>query len=46
VDGIVTALKSGGLPCTVEEMQRRFAGFVQEHLRGHDARATRLTLDR
>lgn len=46
VDDIVTALKSGGLPCTVEDLQHRFSSFVQQRLRGHDARATRLTLDR
>ena len=46
VDDLLGALKEGGLPCTLEELQRRFAGFVGLVLRGHDARNTRLTLDR
>jgi hypothetical protein len=46
VDDLLGALKEGGLPCTLEELQRRFAGFVGLVLRGHDPRNTRLTLDR
>jgi hypothetical protein len=30
----------------VEELQRRFTEFVRQAMRGHDARNTRLTLDR
>jgi hypothetical protein len=44
-DDLLEALRKGGLPCTVEEMQRRFEGFVSHKMRGHDARNTRLTLD-
>jgi hypothetical protein len=46
VDDLLEALKEGGLPCTVEELQRRFAHFVSQNMRGHDAHNTRLTLDR
>jgi hypothetical protein len=44
-DGVLEALKEGGLPCTMEEMERRFVGFVNRNMRGHDSRNTRLTLD-
>jgi len=44
VDDLLEALKAGGLPCAVEELQHRFADFVGRHMRGHDARNTRLTL--
>jgi len=46
VDNLLEALKVGGLPCTVEELQRRFVEFVAQRMRGHDPRNTRLTLDR
>jgi hypothetical protein len=46
VDDLLEALKEGGLPCTVDELQRRFAEFVRQNMRGHDPRNTRLTLDR
>ena len=46
VDGLLEALKAGGLPCIVEELQRRFISFVIQNMRGHDPRNTRLTLDR
>jgi len=46
VGDLLEALKEGGLPCTVEELQRRFADFVSQNMRGHDPRNTRLTLDR
>ena len=46
VDDLLETLKAGGLPCTLEELQRRFDGFLHEHMRGHDSRNTRLTLDR
>ena len=45
VDGLLEALKDGGLPCAVAELQRRFDEFVRRAMRGHDARNTRLTLD-
>jgi hypothetical protein len=44
VDSLLEALKEGGLPCTVEELQRRFISFVSQNMRGHDPRNTRLTL--
>ncbi len=46
VDSLLEALKEGGLPCTVDELQRRFISFVSQNMRGHDPRNTRLTLDR
>jgi fermentation-respiration switch protein FrsA (DUF1100 family) len=45
VDELLEALKAGGLPCTADELQRRFADFVRHHMRGHDRSNTRLTLD-
>jgi len=46
VDDLLEVLKAGGLPCTVEELQRRFTEFVYHAMRGHDSRNTRLTLER
>lgn len=45
VEELIEALKTGGLPSTVNEMQRRFNEFVQQKMKGHDANNTRLTLD-
>jgi len=45
VGDLLEALKEGGLPCTVEELQRRFVNFVSQNMRGHDPRHSRLTLD-
>jgi hypothetical protein len=45
VDALLQALKTGGLPCTREELQNRFKQFVDQQMRGHDAGNTRLTLD-
>jgi hypothetical protein len=45
VDELLEALKTGGLPCPVEELESRFRGYVQQAMRGHDTRNTRLTLD-
>jgi hypothetical protein len=45
VNELLEALKAGGLPCTVDELQRRFAEFLRAHMRGHDTSNTRLTLD-
>jgi hypothetical protein len=45
VDELLEALKRGGLPCTVDELQRRFVDFVRQNMRGHDRNNTRLTLD-
>jgi hypothetical protein len=44
-EALLEALRSGGLPCTVEELKERFSGFVQEAMRGKDVRTTRLTLE-
>jgi len=46
VDTLLQALKTGGLPCTREELQNRFRQFLDQQMRGHDAGNTRLTLDR
>ena len=46
VDDLVEALKAGGLPCTVQELQGRFRNFVQKAIRGRDESNTRLTLDK
>jgi hypothetical protein len=45
VDALLQALKTGGLPCTREELQNRFKQFLDQQMRGHDAGNTRLTLD-
>lgn len=45
VDKLLQALKTGGLPCTREELQNRFKQFLDLQMRGHDAGNTRLTLD-
>jgi hypothetical protein len=46
VDGLLAALRQGGLPCTVEELKRRFDSYVRDAMRHRDATNTRLTLDR
>lgn len=46
VDALLEALKTGGLPCTVDELQRRFGEHIQKTMRGHDPRNTRLNLDK
>ncbi|MFP4346390.1 MAG: DUF6079 family protein, partial [Anaerolineales bacterium] len=43
-DALLAALKEGGMPCTVEALQKRFRGFVEREMRGHDAGSTRLTV--
>jgi len=45
-DGLIEALQEGGLPCTVDELERRFRAYVHGAMRGHDPANTRLTLDR
>jgi hypothetical protein len=45
VDKLLQALKTGGLPCTREELQARFKQFLDQQMRGHDSGNTRLTLD-
>jgi len=44
-DALLAALREGGMPCTVEELERRFATFVAMAMRGHDKRTTRVTLE-
>ncbi len=44
VDLILQALKTGGLPCTRDELQTRFNQFLDIQMRGHDDKDTRLTL--
>ena len=46
VDELLESLKTGGLPTTVDELGRRFSDFIQKTMRGHDARNTRLNLDK
>lgn len=43
---LLEALKTGGLPTTVDELQKRFNDYIQKKMRGHDARNTRLNLDK
>ncbi|MFC2055063.1 DUF6079 family protein [Chloroflexota bacterium] len=45
VDGLIKALKAGGLPSTLTEMQRRFNDFLKQQMKGHDPDNTRITLD-
>ena len=45
VDELIRALKAGGVPSTLAEMQRRFNDFMKKHMKGHDPENTRLTLD-
>ena len=42
---LLAALAAGGLPCTVDELRRRFGAFLDGEMRGHDAASTRLTFD-
>ena len=46
VDTLLDALKTGGLPTTVDELQRRFNDYIHKIMRGHDTRNTRLNLDK
>ena len=41
---LLVALAAGGLPCTFDDMTRRFGAFLGQAMRGHDKNATRLTL--
>ena len=45
VDDLIAALKIGGLPCTRDELISRFSTYINQAMRGHDERNTRLTLD-
>lgn len=44
-DALLDALRHGGLPCTVADLERRFKHYVTRLLAGHDATNTRLTLE-
>jgi hypothetical protein len=44
-EALLEALKTGGMPCTVDELERRFGAFVKGALQGHDRGTTRLTVD-
>ena len=44
LDTLETALRAGGLPCTVEQLTERFTAHVRQAMTGHDRRNTRLTL--
>jgi hypothetical protein len=46
VDALLDVLRTGGLPTTVDELQRRFNDYIQKIMRGHDPRNTRLNLDK
>lgn len=46
VDDLLEALKTGGLPTTVDELKRRFDDYIQRIMRKHDPRNTRLNLDK
>jgi len=41
---LLDALARGGLPCTPEELQSRFNGYLNKQLRGRERGTTRLTL--
>lgn len=41
---LVERLAAGGLPCTFEELQQRFADLLRTTLAHHDARTTRFTI--
>jgi hypothetical protein len=42
---LLEALKEGGMPCTVTDLQQRFNQFISQEMRGHDRNNTRLTLN-
>jgi hypothetical protein len=44
-DALAAALRQGGLPCTVAELEQRFRLYVQTLMRGHDEGNTRLTIE-
>jgi hypothetical protein len=43
---MLQALKTGGLPCTRQELHNRFKQFLDQQMRGHDTGNTRLALDK
>jgi hypothetical protein len=46
VNELLEALSIGGFPCTEDDLRQRFETFLQEKMRGHDARNTRLSIER
>ncbi|GAB4280594.1 MAG: DUF6079 family protein [Candidatus Promineifilaceae bacterium] len=44
-DDLLDALKEGGMPCTVHDLQERFNRFIKKTMHGYDAANTRLTLE-
>ncbi len=45
VNELLEALSIGGFPCTEDDLRERFETFLQEKMRGHDARNTRLSIE-
>jgi hypothetical protein len=45
VTDLLAALKHGGLPCTVHELESRFRRYIQQQMRGHDEVNTRLMIE-
>lgn len=43
---LLAALETGGLPCTLEQLKSRFESFLRSAMSGHDARNTRLNVER
>ncbi len=46
VDDLLEALSAGGFPCTEDDLRQRFETFLRAQMRGHDARNTRLSIER
>jgi hypothetical protein len=44
-EGMATAVREEGLPCSASEMERRLVGVVSQAMLGRDPRTTRLALD-
>jgi hypothetical protein len=44
-DELLQALRTGGMPCTVGDLQQRFNRYIAQTMRGHDQVNTRLTLE-
>jgi hypothetical protein len=42
---LLDAMRQGGLPCTVSELEARFKRYLAQLMRGHDTNNTRLTLE-
>ena len=44
-EDILMALTQGGMPCTVQELQSRFRGFVDEQIKGKDPNKVRIVIE-